>query len=89
MNLEEYLNKRTKGLLIKEIKELLIDLNKGFKVMNEYKIIHEDIKPINILLLLNKNNLNKVCFIISDFRLSNFYRDWGLTQSPIFIVFND
>ena len=47
--------------------------------MNEYKIIHEDIKPINILLSLNKNNLNKVSFIISDFRLSKFYRNWGLT----------
>ena len=36
-NLEEYLNSRKKGLLIEEIKELLIDLNKGLKVMYENK----------------------------------------------------
>ena len=38
-NLAEYLNSRKKGLLIEELKELLIDLNKGLKVMYENKII--------------------------------------------------
>ena len=70
LSLEEYLNARKGSLSIEEIKELLIDLNKGLKVMNNYNVIHGDIKPSNILLSLNKNNVNKVCFKISDFGLS-------------------
>ena len=70
LSLEEYLNKRKESLSIEEIKELLIDLNKGLKVMNNYNVIHGDIKPSNILLSLNKNNVNKVCFKISDYGLS-------------------
>ena len=66
-NLAEHLKKRKKGLSIEEIKELLIDLNKGLKVMYENKIIHGDIKPSNILLSFNNNNVHKVCFKISDF----------------------
>ena len=69
-NTSEYLNMRKKAFRIEEIKELLTDLNKGLKVMNENKIIHGDIKPSNILLSLNKNNVNKICFKISDFGLS-------------------
>ena len=72
-NLAEYLNKRKKAFSIEEIKELLIDLNKGLKVMYENKIIHGNIKPSNILLSLNKNNVNKICFKISDFGLSKLY----------------
>ena len=73
LSLEEYLNKRKESLSIEEIKELLIDLNKGLKVMNNYNVIHGDIKPSNILLSLNKNNVNKVCFKISDFGLSKLF----------------
>ena len=50
LNLEKYLNSKKEGLSIEEIKELLIDLNKGLKVMYEKKIIHGNIKPSNILL---------------------------------------
>ena len=39
LSLEEYLNKRKESLSIEEIKELLIDLNKGLKVMYENKIM--------------------------------------------------
>ena len=66
-NLAEYLNKRKKAFSVEEIKELLLDLNKGLKVMYENKIIHGDIKPSNILLSFNNNDVNKVCFKISDF----------------------
>ena len=64
LNLEKYLNTKKEGLLIEEIKELLIDLNKGLKVMYENKIMHGNIKPSNILLTFNKNNVNKLCFKI-------------------------
>ena len=75
LNLQEYLNRRKEALSIEEIKELLIDLNKGFKVMNKNNIIHGDISLSNILLSLNKNNINKVCFKISDFGLSDINQE--------------
>ena len=58
--LAEYLNMRKKAFPVEELKELLIDLNKGLKVIYEKKIIYGDIKPSNILLSLNKNNFKKV-----------------------------
>ena len=70
MNLEEYMNKRNNSLSIEEIKELLLDLNKGLKEMNDNNIIHRDLKPSNILLSFNKSKINKICFKISDFGLS-------------------
>ena len=54
LNLEQYLNKRKKSLSIEEIKELLLDLNKGLKEMNNKNVIHRDLKPSNILLSFNK-----------------------------------
>ena len=70
MSLEEYMNKRNKSLSIEEIKELLLDLNKGLKEMNDNNIIHRDLKPSNILLSFNKSKINKICFKINDFGLS-------------------
>ena len=70
MSLEEYMNKRNNSLSIEEIKELLLDLNKGLKEMNDNNIIHRDLKPSNILLSFNKSKINKICFKISDFGLS-------------------
>ena len=81
--LAEYLNKRKKALSIEEIKELLIDLNKGLKVMYANKIIHGNIKPSNILLSFNNNNVNKVCFKISDFGLSKLYKENIISKSRI------
>ena len=49
--------------------------------MYENKIIHGDIKPSNILLSFNKNNVNKVCFKISDFGLSKLYKENIISKS--------
>ena len=70
LNIEEYLKNRNEGLSIEEIKEILLDLNKVFKEMNEKKIIHRDIKASNILISLNKLKINKTIFKISDYGLS-------------------
>ena len=40
ITLEEYLTKRKNNLSIDEIKEILIDLNKGLKEINDNNIIH-------------------------------------------------
>ena len=58
-----------------------MDLNKGLKVMYDKKVIHGDIKPSNILLSFNNNNVNKVCFKISDFGLSKLYEENIITKS--------
>ena len=42
------------------------------------KIIHGDIKPSNILLSFNNNNVNKICFKISDFGFSTLYEENNL-----------
>ena len=74
LNIEEYLKNRNEGLSIEEIREILLDLNKGFKEMNENKIIHRDIKASNILISLNKLKINKTIFKISDYGLSKLLK---------------
>ena len=75
LNLEEYMKKRKEPLSIEEIKEILLDLNKGFKEINDNKIIHTSIKPSNILLSINKSKINKICFKISEFGLSKLLKE--------------
>ena len=75
MTLEEYIQKRNNPLSIEEIKELLLDLNKGLKEINNNNIIHRDLKPSNILLSLNKSRIDKTCFKISDYGLSKLLDD--------------
>ncbi len=90
MTLEEYIKKRKNNLSIEEIKELLLDLNKGLKEINDNNIIHRDLKPSNILLSFNKSRIDKICFKISDYGLSKLLDDNNsissnrtpLTKSP-------
>ena len=70
LSLEKYLNIRENPLSINEIKEMLLELNKCFKEMKEKNIIHGNLKPSNILLSLNKTNINKMDFKISDFGIN-------------------
>ena len=71
--MKEYLKIRGNGLSIDKIREILLDLNKGFKEMNDNNIIHKNIKPENILLTINKLKIDKICFKISDIGLSMNY----------------
>ena len=75
LNLEEYMKKRKEPLSIEEIKEILLDLNKGFKEINDNKIIHTSIKLSYILLSINKSKINKICFKISEFGLSKLLKE--------------
>ena len=47
---------KNKKLNVKEIKEILEQLNNVFKIIYENKIIHKDIKPENILIKKLENN---------------------------------
>ena len=71
-NLEQIINEK-KGN-IKEIKEILEQLNNFFKIMHENSIIHRDIKPENILIKKLENN--KHLFKLTDYGFSKL-----LTQS--------
>ncbi len=75
MTLEEYIKNRNNNLSIEEIKELLLDLNKGLKEINDNNIIHRNIKLSNILLSFNKSRIDKTCFKISDYGLSKLLDD--------------
>ena len=61
-NLKEILKNKEEGFNVKEIYEILYQLNKTFKIMKENKIVHRDIKVDNILIKYEKNNiLNFIC----------------------------
>ena len=59
---------KEKKLNIKEIKELLEQLNNVFKIMHNKSIIHRDIKPENILIKKLENN--KCLYKLADYGLS-------------------
>ena len=63
-NLYDYITNK-KGLTVEEIRIIIKQLNKAFKLMNEKCIIHRDIKPNNIL--INYKNKKSVVVKLSDF----------------------
>ena len=69
-NLEDYIKSRENEITINEIKEVLIQLNNVFKIMNNKKIIHRDLKPSNILISLDR--LDKCLIKLSDYGSSKF-----------------
>ena len=69
-NLEDYIKSRENRITINEIKEVLIQLNNVFKIMNDKKIIHRDLKPSNILISLDR--LDKCIIKLSDYGSSKF-----------------
>jgi serine/threonine protein kinase len=91
LNLEEYMKIRNEGISIEELKDILIELNKILKKMNDENIIHRDLKLSNILISLNK--LNKISIKLCDFGLSKKYNEdlsitpfgTSLTMSPEFM----
>ena len=64
LNLEDYIQMNEKGLEPKEVKEILLQLNNVFKLMNNQKIIHSKLSLTNILLKIQ--SLNKIIIKISD-----------------------
>ena len=73
-SLTKYLIRKKECFNIKEISEILSQLNKTFKIMQEKKIVHRDLKPDNILIKFeNKKIIVKLCdYGIS--KIGNFTR---------------
>ena len=80
-DLEKELNKTEKGFSLKTIKLILLQLNKVFKLMNENKIIHRDIKLSNILINYKNSILNDFELKLCDFGLSKNLENTNLTAS--------
>ena len=61
-NLQNILNKRKVGFTSEEIYNIMSQLNNTFKIMNENKIVHRDIKLENIVVKYNdeKSNINYI-----------------------------
>ena len=70
-NLENYLKIRDKPLSINEIKEILLQLNKIFKKLNEENIIYGNLKLSNILINLDEINKISLCYYDS----INFFKN--------------
>ena len=68
ISLEKYIEIRNKGLLIEEIKEILIQLNNVFKLIKEKNIIKRDLKLSDIFITIN--NINRILIKLSCYDLN-------------------
>ena len=70
-NLLHILADRNEGFNAKEIKKILSELNNIFKIMNEKKISHRDIKLNNILIKYLNKEKTEYKVLLSDYGISN------------------
>ena len=73
--LEKYILKRGKSLSVDEIYEIYSNLNNAFKKMNEYNIVHRDIKLENILIKYTNKEKTKFIPKLCDFGLSKIIEE--------------
>ena len=65
------LAKTKNGFNAKEIREILLQLNNVFRIMNENNIVHRDIKLNNILVKYLNKEKSKFKVLLSDYGVSN------------------
>ena len=70
--------RKENGFSSQEIKNILLQLNKVFKKMNTYKILHRDIKLNNILVKYLNKEKTEYKVLLSDYGISN--QVYSLTQ---------
>ena len=70
-NLFKELAKTKNGFNVEQIKDILKQLNNVFKIMNENKIAHRDIKLHNILVKYLNDEKTKYKVLLSDYGVSN------------------
>jgi len=88
-NLLHYIerNKNNKNLDIKEIKNILIQLNNSFKIMHEKEILHRAIKPENIL--YKEYNNSKIIFKLELTDNCCLLKDSGKIEMSNIILYNN
>jgi len=74
-NLQNILDKKKEGFTYEEIYNIMNQLNNTFKIMNENKIIHRDIKLENIVVKYN-NEKSKINYIVK-------LTDYGVSKQLI------
>ena len=74
-DLTDLLKTYNNGLTELLIKNILLQLNKAFKMMKIKNIIHRDLKPQNIFIKYNSENKNDFTLKIGDYGLSREYDD--------------
>ena len=66
-NLQQLLNSKKLAFNIEEIKEILSQLNNTFKIMAQHKIIHRDLKLLNILVKFKNKEKTKFIVKLTDY----------------------
>ena len=69
-DLQKVLEDRKKGFNAGEIRDILKQLNNTFKIMNDNKIIHRDLKLNNILIKYMNGNKNQFIVKLTDYGVS-------------------
>ena len=70
-NLNKELSKTKNGFNVEKIKEILLQLNNVFRIMNQNNIVHRDIKLHNILVKYLNEEKTKFKVLLSDYGVSN------------------
>jgi serine/threonine protein kinase len=78
-NLNELLCRKQPGFSSDEIRNILIQLNNVFKVMNKRKIVHRDLKLNNILVKYTNKEKTKYRVLLCDYGVSNQMLSQNLT----------
>ena len=82
-NLSNILKNKNEGFSIKEIYEIMHQLNKTFKIMRENRIVHRDIKLDNILIKSEKDNiLNFICKL-TDYGISKKKKNFTICKTYV------
>ena len=89
-NLSNILRNKKEGFNIKEIYEIMYQLNKTFKIMRENRIVHRDIKLDNLIKYEKNNILNFICKLtdfgiskkMNDFTICKTYAGTAITMAP-------
>ena len=77
-NLYEFIKKNGK-MKIEEIKRNFISLNEIFKVMQEYNIIHRDLKLSNFLIKYTNKEKREYIIKLSDYGIGKFSNDYNFS----------
>ena len=72
-DLGKLLERNKGGLSESMIKNILLQLNEAFKIMNSKSIIHRDLKPQNIL--IKKTSQNTLIYKLADYGLSREFNN--------------
>ena len=70
-DLKKYISERGKGLSVEEIKNKFIGINEVFKKIQQYKIIHRDLKLENFLIKYNKEKTDYI-IKLADYGIGKF-----------------